>query len=88
MLKTLMFSKKRIAHINKHNILDPLQRYFHKSHSTETVLLRITDTILASLNNNTCCQLILLRISSTSDTIGHKILISRLSLMGIFGIAL
>ena len=81
--------------MNKNNLFDPFQSAFHKGHSTETVLLRITDTILSTLNSNTCCQLILLDLSSAFDTLDHNILIStinilisRLTLMGISGLAL
>ena len=81
-------SKQLIAHVNKNNLFDPFQSAFCKGHSTETALLRITDTILSTLNSNTCCQLILLDLSSAFDTLDHNILISRLTLMGISGLAL
>ena len=81
-------SKQLIAHVNKNNLFDPFQSDFRKGHSTETALLRITDTILSTLNSNTCCQLILLDLSSAFDTLDHNILISRLTLMGISGLAL
>ena len=81
-------SKKLIAHVNKNNLFDPFQSAFRKGHSTETALLRITDTIFSTLNSNTCCQLILLDLSSAFDTLDHNILISRLTVMGISCLAL
>ena len=81
-------SKQLIAHVNKNNLFDPFQSAFRKGHSTETSFLRITDTILSTLNSNTYCQLILLDLSSAFDTLDHNILISRLTLMGISGLAL
>ena len=46
-------SKQLIAHINKNNLFERFQSAFRKGHSTETALLRITDTILSTLNSNT-----------------------------------
>ena len=84
----IIVSKQLIALINKKNLFDPFQSDFRKGHSTETALLRITDTILSTLNSNMCCHLILLDLSSAFDTLDHNILISRLTLMGIYGLAL
>ena len=81
-------SKQLIAHVNKNNLFYPFQSAFRNDHSTETALLRITDTILSTLNSNTCCQLILLDLSSAFDTLDHNILISRLTLIGISDLAL
>ena len=81
-------SKQLFAHVNKNNIVDPFQSAFRKGHSIETALLRITDTILSTLNSNTCCQIILFDLSSAFYTLDHNILISRLTLMGISGLAL
>ena len=81
-------SKQLIVHINKNNLFDPFQSVFHKDNSTETAHPHITDTILSTLNNNTCCQLILLDLSSAFNTLNHNILISRLIMMGISGLAL
>ena len=81
-------SKQLFAHVNKNNIFDPFQSAFRKGHSIETALLRITDTILSTLNSNTCCQIILFDLSSAFYTLDHNILISRLTLMGISGLAL
>ena len=51
-------SKQLIAHVNKNNLFDPFQSAFRKGHSTETALLRITDTILSTLNSNTFISII------------------------------
>ena len=81
-------SKQLISHVNKNNLFDPFQSAFLNGHSIETALLHITDIILSTLNSNTCCQLILLDLSSAFDTLDHNILISRLTLMGISSLAL
>ena len=81
-------SKQLIAHVNNNNLFDPFQSAFRKGHSTETAFLPITDTILSTLNSNTCYQLIILDLSYAFDTLDHNILISRLTLMGISGLAL
>ena len=62
-------SKQLIAQINKNNMFDPFQSPFRNGNSTETALLRITDTLLSTLNSKTCCQLILLGLSSDFYTL-------------------
>ena len=49
------------------------------SHSTETALNMVTDSILNSLDNNHLTQLLLLELTSAFDTILHKNLFVRLA---------
>ena len=79
----IIVSKQLIAHVHNNNLFDTFQSAFRKSHSTETALIRITDTIISTLNRNTCCQLILLDISSDFDTLDYNILISQLTTVSI-----
>lgn len=72
-----------------HNICEKFQSGFHKNHSTETRLLRISNDILMSADAGEFSVLVLLDLSGVSDTVDHCTLIGRLnSLVGISGSAL
>ena len=51
-------------------------------------LLHITNTLLCTIKSNTCCQPILLDLSSAFDTLYSNMLLSRVIMMGIYGLAL
>ena len=53
------------------NLYDPNQSPFRPSHSTETALNMVTDSILKSLDQNHLAQLLLLALTSAFDTILH-----------------
>ena len=61
----------------------PQHSGFRRGHSTETALLNVTDVITSTLNTNNCCQLVMLDISSTFDTLDHQIILSRIHLLGV-----
>ncbi len=76
-------------HLNRSNLLSPLQSSYRPNHSTETALLRIFNDILTAMDNNKICILTLLDLSATFDTIDHQILLTRLQhSFGISGPAL
>ena len=54
------------------NLYDPNQSAFRPSHSTETSLNMITDSILKSLDENHVAQLLVLDLTSAFDTILHR----------------
>ena len=75
--------------LNHNNLLSPLQSAYRPNHSTETALLRIVNDLLTSVDDNKICILTLLDLSAASDTIDHRILLSRLQhSFGISGPAL
>ena len=68
---------------------ESLQTAYKKHHSCETVLLRVQNDILKSINNKQCVVLLLLDLSAAFDTVDHKILLQRLrSRLGTRGKAL
>ena len=76
-------------HMTRHYLHEPLQSAYRRHHSTETVLLRITNDILRDLDNRKGVILVLLDLSSAFDTIDYTILLSRLKeQIGIGGVAL
>ena len=61
---------------------NPFQSAYRAGHSTETVLLRIVNDILSSLDNDNI-SLLLLGLSAAFDTTDYQILLSRLN--SVFG---
>ena len=63
-----------------------LQSAYKKHHSCETVLLRVQNDILKSIDDKQCVVLLLLDVSAAFNTVDHKILLHRLrSRFGIKG---
>jgi len=65
-------------HLIMNNLFD-LQSAYRADFSTKTALIKITDDILTNLDKNIPTALIMIDMSSAFDTIGHKILLNRLS---------
>ena len=81
-------SRQLISYLTANNLHIPQQSGFRRGHSTETALLNVIDVITSTLNTKNCCQLVMLDISSAFDTLDHKILLSRLHLLGVRDLAL
>ena len=64
--------KQITEYLVTNNLYDPNQSAFRPSHSTETALNMVTDSILKSLDENHVAQLLLLVLTSAFDTILHK----------------
>ena len=65
-------------YLSEHNLYEPLQSVYREHHRTETVLLRVQNDILRTLDERQGVYLVLLDLSAAFDTIDHEILISRL----------
>ncbi len=76
-------------HSIKNDIYEEFQSGFRPHHSTETVLIKITNDLLLATDQGCISLLVLLDLSAAFDTIDHDILIDRLqNYTGIQGQAL
>ena len=66
------------SHINSSNTSNDNQSAYRKFHSPETVLLKIHNDILSSMDDGRITALTLLDLSAAFDTIHHTILLRRL----------
>ena len=67
-------------YLNKNDIFSHIQSAYRPKHSTETVLLKITNDLLLALDRGQVSILTLLDLSVAFDTINHNILLRRLKL--------
>ncbi len=74
--------------LSQNNKLDAKQSGFRSGHSTETVLLSVTEALRIAKVNYKSSVLILLDLSAAFDTVNHQILLSTLSSLDITGIPL
>ena len=65
-------------HLSSNGLVSEYQSAYRKFHSSETALLRIQNDILVSLDSGYSTALLLLDLSTLSDTIDHNILLHRL----------
>ena len=65
-------------HLINTRLFDPLQSAYRYKHSTETVLMKVQNDILSSLDVDSSASLLMLDLSAVIDTIDHDILLSRL----------
>ena len=76
-------------HLNATDTLEPFQSAYRADHSTETLLLRVTNDLLMACDQGSVSILSLLDLSAAFDTLDHNILLKRLRLsFGISGVVL
>src|SRR4029434_1706216 len=78
-------SKQVTEFLSRNNLLDPNQSGFKSGHSTERALLSMTEALKTARAAAQSSALILLDLSAAFDTVNHRILLSKLSSMGISG---
>ena len=77
------------THCNAHNLLLDYQLAYRLNRSCGTVLLRLTNNLLWSMERKKVTALIALDLSAAFDTVHHSVLLTTLnSNFGIDGIAL
>ena len=67
------------SHLSRNNLREVCQSAYRQNHSTETLLLSVTDSLLCKADNRLVSLLTLLDQSAAFDTLDHKILLNRLS---------
>ena len=78
-LKRLSWYSLNPTYLSRNNLREVCQSAYRQNHSTETLLLSVTDSLLCKADNRLVSLLTLLDQSAAFDTIDHKILLSRLS---------
>ena len=70
------------SYLHRYGRLNPHQSGNKKHHSTETLNILISDTLLDAMDNKRLSALILLDLSKAFDSISHSILLQKLSGIG------
>lgn len=76
-----------IDFFDNNNLLSNNQYGFRPGHSTEMALLATTNKLHNALHNSESCAGIFLDLSKAFDTINHEVLLHKLTLHGMRGIA-
>ena len=71
-------AEKSIEHLTANNLHSLLQSAYKQQHSTETVLLKVKNDILMSMDEQHVTLLVLLDLSAAFDTMHHDKLIGHL----------
>ena len=76
-------------HMKLNNLNVPEQSAYKKDHSTETLLVRVTNDILIASDSKSATVVLLLDLSAAFDTVDHKLLLNILETeIGLKGIVL
>ena len=67
------------THMMTHSLYPEFKSAYHKNHSTETALVRLTNNILMKMNSQEVTLLAILDLSPGFVTVNHNILLTRLS---------
>lgn len=77
-----LVQKQICEYLNKHSLLDPYQSAYKPNHSCTTAHLKITEDILEAFDDSEVSLLVLLDFSKAFDTVNHRLLLEKLSILG------
>jgi hypothetical protein len=75
-------NKQICQYLAQHSLLDPYQSAYKSNHSCATAHLKITEDILDGIDDSEVALLVLLDFSKAFDTVNHKLLLEKLSILG------
>ena len=81
------FRYEQLYYLEGHDIICKYQSGFRAIHSTLTALLQATDTWAYNIDLGKINAVVFLDLKKTLDTVDHEILLSKLNLYDINGIA-
>ena len=85
-LERLMYNRL-LKFLNKHNLFNKFQFGFRNKHSTSIALIILLENLVNALDDGTCAIGIFLDFQKAFDTVDHCILLDKLHIYGIHGIA-
>ena len=74
--------KQMCAYLNLHSLMDPYQSAYKPNHSCTSALLSISEDVLESFDDSEATLLVLLDFSKAFDTVNHRLLLEKLSILG------